>query len=137
MDCDLCGFEEIPHTADWALRIWTPDFPVLVSTATFGMQSMMGLVLQSGRVIEKVIAIEATDQEAALVIILSEVLYFLESDQMGVTRCECSSSSDGWNARLSLSPVVELAKEIKAVTFHRLVIQPSPRGLETTLVFDV
>ena len=29
------------------------------------------------------------------------------------------------------------SKEIKAVTYHKLAIQPGPRGLEVRIVFDV
>jgi SHS2 domain-containing protein len=35
------------------------------------------------------------------------------------------------------APVESQGKEIKAVTYHNLVIQKTQQGFETTIVFDV
>jgi len=32
----LSGFEEIRHTADWALRVWAPDLSTLFTQAAQG-----------------------------------------------------------------------------------------------------
>jgi SHS2 domain-containing protein len=40
-------------------------------------------------------------------------------------------------ARLTGAAIASQGKEIKAVTFHRLLIEDSHRGLRTRVVFDV
>ncbi len=136
-ECDPCGYEEIAHTADWALHIWAPDFPKLLSAAIQGMQSLMGLTLVPGTPLERNITVEGMDREGLLVSALAEVLYLVQSESLGVETCQAQVANGTITATLRLRPIASLTKEIKAITYHGLSIQPTSRGLEATLVFDV
>ena len=47
------GFQEIEHTADWALQVWAPDLPILFTLAAEGMNSLAEVKLAEGeRVVE-------------------------------------------------------------------------------------
>lgn len=37
------GFEEVPHTADWSMKVWAEDLPALFVAAAQGMNSMTGM----------------------------------------------------------------------------------------------
>jgi len=136
-ECDPCGFEEIAHTADWALHVWAPDFPRLLSAAIQGMQTLMELTLEAGTPLERIFTVEGMDREGLLVSALAEVLYLVQSESLGIVTCQAQVANDTLTATLCLRPIASLTKEIKAVTYHSLSIQPTSRGLEATLVFDV
>jgi SHS2 domain-containing protein len=40
-------------------------------------------------------------------------------------------------AEVEGAPVAAIARDIKAVTYHNLVVRETERGLEATIVFDV
>ena len=41
------GFLELPHTADWAVRVWAADLPALFAAAANGMNSLAGVSLNT------------------------------------------------------------------------------------------
>lgn len=133
------GFEEVEHTADWALRIYGHDLGELLVNAARGM----GHLLVSEPVnkpleVEERVELEAYDAESLLVNWLSELAYwaemegiiFFEFDLHQVTPTHLQATIRG--VRVS-----NLQKHIKAVTYHNLKIVETQAGLETTVVFDV
>lgn len=133
---DFCGFEELPHTSDWCLHVWATDFPGLVSAAFKGMQSLMGLVLQPGPPLTRRIRVEGMDAESLLVAALTELLFLNQIEGLGASACLPKVENGGLFLQLELRPIASLAKEVKAVTYHNLALRSTPRGLETTIVFD-
>ncbi len=130
-------FEEIEHTADYAIQVHGEDIPALLIAAARGMNSLTGG--QAGDVsIRRQIAISADDLESLLVTWLEELAFLMEVegeifDQFDVL----SFSSTTLQVNVSGGPVVHLEKLIKAVTFHDLSIQKTAEGWRTSIVFDV
>ncbi|GAP10133.1 uncharacterized conserved protein [Bellilinea caldifistulae] len=131
------GFEELQHTADWALRVWAPDRAELFRQAAMGMNTLMGLKLE-GQPIRRVdLQLTAEDDESLLVAFLNEILFYLEIDRIGFEDFPLKLNGNRLDAELWGKPIRSIEKPIKAVTFHNLVVQHSAEGLEARLVFDV
>ena len=136
------GYEEIPHTADWALRVWAGDLPTLFRVAAIGMNSLSGLILSNAGRIQRSIELTAPDAESLLVTFLSELVYSAEQENLGFDefelRPEVTQYDIYWlRAKIFGAPIESLDKAIKAVTFHNLQIRETERGLEVEIVFDV
>ena len=132
----MTGYCELDHTADWALQVWAPDLAGLIVTAMEGMAALMGV--QAGPPAgERALDLNAPDPETLLVDALTEVLLANEMERVLLAPVEAEVVGLRFQARFQVKPVVEQAKEIKAVTFNELDIRETGRGLETTIVFDV
>ena len=132
-----CGFEEVAHTADWALRVWASDFPQLASTAVEGMLALMKPQYSSKTEHVHIIQVDGADEAELLVGLLSDVLFLLENQSQAPNRCGVVIKRQQLMAMISSVKVKSIAKMIKAVTYHNLEIIRTPTGLECTLVFDV
>jgi SHS2 domain-containing protein len=134
-----CVFEEIDHTGDRALRIYGNDLEELLLNAARGLNT----ILVSNQITgpghqEKFIELEALDMEGLLVDWLSELAYWAEIEMLIFHEFDIQSVSPKHiNAKLCGTPVKQLTKHIKAVTYHNLEIVRSSTGLTATVVFDV
>lgn len=136
-DQSASGYLELPHTADWALQVWGPDEAALLAAAAAGMYDLMGATLQPGSGRVRRLQVDAPDAESRLVTFLSELLYLGEQEGLAFDRVAVTVRGERVIAALEGAPLLSVAKEIKAVTYHNLVIRQGPRGLETVIVFDV
>lgn len=139
---NLAGFNEIQHTADWALEVWAPDLPTLFEQAACGMYSLQNLQLLGQGRVKKQIEIAAVDAESLLVKFLNELLYLNEESGLSFDSYKIQISGNEQNgmhltAVLNGQPIVSQSKEIKAVTYHGLEIIQTGHGLEAQIVFDV
>ncbi len=139
MTHSLAGFKEIEHTADWQLHAWAPDLPGLLEQAARGMYSLAGMRLAAdGQArISRRLEISASDPESLLVRFLSELLHISAEKNLGFDGYRLSLDGYRLNADLSGAPILAWDKEIKAVTYHDLVILATERGVEASVVFDV
>jgi SHS2 domain-containing protein len=132
-------FEEVEHTADWALRIRGRDLGELLVNAARGMSSL--LVSESASMparIEERFDIEADDAEGLLVNWLSELAYWSEVEGIVFCKFELDEVTPTYlRARGRGDYAPRLKKHIKAVTYHNLEIVKTDDGLEATVVFDV
>jgi SHS2 domain-containing protein len=132
-------FEEVEHTADWALRIRGRDLNELLVNAARGMSSL--LVAEPANIpitLEEGFEIEGYDAECLLVNWLSELAYWAETE--GIVFHEFNLQQvtpTHLQAVVRGGQVADLQKHIKAVTYHDLEIVETDDGLETTVVFDV
>ena len=131
------GFREKEHTADWELEIWAPDLLGLLVEAANGMYWLMGARLEDGLRLHRCVDIGGGDAESRLVNFLQELLYLGETQELGFDQVEITIEGDRYRAELTGAALVHVDKEIKAVTYHNLVIRETCRGVEATLVFDV
>lgn len=131
------GFEEIQHTADWALKVWAPDFACLLEQAALGMNQLMGVAVDSTLSAERVLVLTAADREGLLVAFLNRILYEMEMDSIGFDHLDILVEGLQLKARLTGGKLLELQKRVKAVTYHNLMIHATADGLETTIVMDV
>lgn len=133
------AFEEIEHTADWALRVYGQNLPGLLLSAAHGMNYLLGVDSAAiSNHVEAHFDLDAIDAESLLVNWLSELLYWIEVE--GVIFHEFTLDEVTPNrlkATVKGGPVLNLRKHIKAVTYHGLEIIGTPEGLTATIVFDV
>ena len=134
-------FQELPHTADWSLRVWAADLPALFVEAASGMNTLSGAQAAPGPLVERTVALSAADVETLLVAFLSELLYLTEQERLAFDKVHVNlvESPGEWRlkAKLTGAPLVSLTRAIKAVTFHNLRIENTARGVQVEIVFDV
>jgi SHS2 domain-containing protein len=141
-DCEA-GFREIDHTADWELEIWAPDETGILVQAARGMYEMSGLTYGGNGDVRRTrqFAIERPDRESLLVGFLSELLYVLQTDHLAFDRFEFeldeTSSTPAVRVSAGGRPVTGVDKEIKAVTWHRIALEPTDEGWSGRVTFDV
>jgi len=131
------GFQEMTHTADWALNVWAERLEGLFVQAAVGMYYLLDIRLQKDSPIIKEFSLAESDPESMLVAFLSELLYYMEHDQAGFDQIQVQIENGHLEAGLSGGRVIAQAKEIKAVTYHNLKIVQNGGKFETTIVFDV
>lgn len=131
------GFEEIQHTADWALRVWAPDLTGLLCQAGLGMNALMGLDLDQRQPCSVSFTLSASDGESLLVAFLNEILYYLEVERIGFADFALRLDGLTLTAALAGFPVRRMEKPVKAVTYHDLAIEPVGGSLHVRVVFDV
>lgn len=132
-------FEEVEHTADWALRVRGRDLPALLVNAARGMTSLIvagpeDIPLE----VERRLELEAYDAESLLVNWLGELAYWAEVESLVFRQFDLDQVTPiSLQATVRGGRVAELQKHIKAVTYHNLEIVETKAGLEVTIVFDV
>jgi len=131
------GYEEIPHTADWSIRVWAQDLAGLLVESARGMYWLAGAELAEGPRVNQSFETEEADRESTLVAFLSELVYYAEQENLGFDHFEISTKNDRLNVEMEGAALKSLSKAIKAVTWHQLAIRESARGLEVEIVFDV
>lgn len=132
------GFEEVEHTADWAYKVWGNNLEDILIEAALGLYSLAGMELTEGEEIERHLTIQGIDEETVLIAWLNELLHLHDSENLGFASLEILSlESTKLEVKLKLAPVKTWIKDIKAATYHNLVIKTSDRGLEVTIVLDV
>ena len=131
------GFEEIPHTADWALHVWADDLPGLLVESARGMYVLCGAEFVDHPRIKRTFEVEGIDGESLLVAFLSELVYYAEQEYAGFDEFEFSTKNDRLKVEMRGAPLNAVSKVIKAVTWHNLKIEKTARGLEVQIVFDV
>ena len=131
-------FEELDHTADWALRLQGKDMGELCLHGAFGMLAACGARPAPGPTAERRVSIQAGNREILLVRWLQEVLYVLEVHHVLPQHMDIQVSQDlTLSARWQEVPLAGIDKPIKAVTYSGLAVQETKDGLEATVVFDV
>jgi SHS2 domain-containing protein len=131
------GFEEIPHTADWSVRVWADDLASLFVEAAGAMNALSGTVASQGSRLKRTFEAHAPDAESLLVAFLSELVYLQEQENLAFDRFELQIHDRQIRVDMEGGPVDRVDKAIKAVTYHNLRIEKTDRGLEATIVFDV
>ena len=131
-------YEEIEHTADWALKVRGADLPALFVNAALGMMDLAGVRADEKAGRARSIELEAADSESLLVDWLQELVVALELEQIAFSNIQLTITNGNRLAgTVRAVPATTIEKPIKAVTYNELVIAKSPQGLEVTIVFDV
>lgn len=131
------GFREVEHTADWELEVWAPDFASLLEQSARGMYKLAGVRLLPEPRLTEELRLHAEDRESMLVDFLSELLFLGEVNHEGFDQYDLQLDDKVLSARLGGARIAEQAKEIKAVTYHKLKIEKTDAGLQVNIVFDV
>ena len=93
------------------------------------MYAQSGLRLERSAPLWRELALEAADAESLLVLFLSELLHFIEHENLAFDRFEIALQGFILHARLRGVAVGKIDKEIKAVTYHNLQVQPNKKRL--------
>ena len=101
------------------------------------MYRLMGIELDVEPRQQRRLELAADDREQLLVEFLKELLYLVESERLAFDRFDLDAAGHRLRAELEGARVRTQAKEIKAVTYHRLAVRDTGHGLETRIVFDV
>lgn len=132
----------IEHTADVGLVARGRDMRELFANAGLGMLSLMvdldGVLPTEERPIE----VRARDREGLLVRWLTELLYFLDAEEMVFRRLEIEELSDTHLRGRALGERIDRERHrlhfgVKAVTRHMLEIAPEDGGYRATILFDI
>jgi len=137
LEKEKMGYEEIPHTADWSIRVWAQDLERLLAESARGMYWLAGAELADKPHITKTFEVEESDAESLLVAFLSELVFYAEQGNLGFDDFDIQINNGRLKVELSGAPLKSIDKAIKAVTWHNLNITKTARGLEVEIVFDV
>jgi SHS2 domain-containing protein len=135
-------YEELPHTADWSLRVWASDLESLFIEAAKGMNFLTGVELAKSPRIRRAFSASASDVETLLVKFLSELIFLAEHnllafDEFSISLCHYEKGPFNLQVKLQGAKIKSMSKAIKAVTFHNMKIMQINRGFEGVIVFDV
>ena len=132
-------FEEVEHTADWALRVRGHDLRELLVNAARGMSHLLVSDLETVPTdVERRLELDAFDAESLLVEWLSELAYWAEAESLVFREFDLRRvTSHHLEALVRGGQASGLQRHIKAVTYHNLEILEREDGLEATVVFDV
>ena len=132
------GFQEIDHTADWAYRVWGESLEELFIHAAQGLYSLVGVQLATEPRVVRKIHLTGVDSESLLVAWLNELIHLHESENLGFDQVEILQlDSNVLQAKVRGASTQQWLKDIKATTYHNLVIHSTETGFEATLVLDV
>lgn len=141
MSVTNAGYREVEHTADWELEVWAPDLAGLLVEAAHGMIALTGVQVDEPGRVQRRILLQTRDAEGLIVDFLGELLWAAEEERVGFTTFELEILQEEGGCRLDGTMtgggIASQMKEIKAVTYHRLAVRETERGLEVRIVFDV
>lgn len=143
-------FELLPHTADIKIRVYGATLADLFKSAVIGMFQAIRPIVPGCKIVNDMvvckelpehhdITVESIDKEALLIDFLSEVLYlsdvhneaYLDATIHTITNTTIKATVRG--VKIKGFEVVE----IKAVTYHDLVIKQINGIWQADIVFDI
>lgn len=131
-------FEEIEHTADVGIRAYGSTASELFEGAATGMFSLIANLDRVKPVGEEVLRLSADDLPGLLVAFLSELLFLHETQHLLFCRFEIHVEGARLEARAWGETIDkgrhELKLALKAVTYHRLRVDPEQGVAE--VIFD-
>lgn len=130
------GFVEVPHTADIAIDVFAASLPQLFVQAAQALYHILGI--RKGTEVQRKVHLHLTeiDLESLLVSFLEELLFY--ADQKAVA-CEFKIlvEKNSIDAEMKMTASLSQKREIKAVTYHALLIHQNANGYQTRIIFDI
>ena len=130
-------FEELDHTADFALRVRGATLSDLFANAARGLIALVGAVADTSQPVTRQVELEAPDVETLLVDWLTELVYFMEQEGLAFVDYDVEATPAALHAEVRGGRMAQVRRHVKAVTYHNLAVVHSAAGYEATLVFDV
>ena len=144
-------FQQLPHTADIAIRVYGDTLADLFRNALIGMFQVVRPIVPSCRVegdrvvcnklpVRREVAVDAHDVESLLVDFLSEALYLSDIHNEAYLDAQITVRDDKKHIEATLHGIgVDgfEAAELKAVTYHDLVVEQTAQGWQVVVVFDI
>ena len=135
-------FEVFEHTADVGIVAHGTGLPALFANAAQGMFSLMADLSGVEEREQRSIEVEARDREGLLVSWLTELLYYLDAEEMLFRRFEIDELSETKLRGRAFGERIDrdrhdLRLGVKAVTRHMLEIAPEDGGYRATVLLDI
>lgn len=135
-------YEQIPHTADLAAKIYGKTLEELFENAAFAMFDISSDLAKIEAHTSHTIDVSSPDEEALLIAWLNELLFLsFSTGEIFKEITIVSLQKDHLTALVKGQSVKNqhniFKVEIKAATHHDVKIQTTPTGHEVTVVFDV
>jgi len=135
-------YEQIPHTADIAVRVYGKDLKELFRNAAWGMFDIIADLEGLESSVSINIDLKAPQKEELLVSWLDELLYnfytkdiiFFKFDIDFINEEQIIAKAHGRHVGENKN---RLKTEIKAATFHDLEIKKIDEGYTVDIIFDV
>lgn len=134
------GFREVEHTADVEVEVWGEDKASLFTAAAKGMYHLSQTHKKEGeeKRFSRFFSVRERDLESLLVAFLSELLFYLETEQLLFDRYHLDFvDANHLQVQLEGGRIQDQDREIKAVTFHDLDIKRDNSLWKVNIVFDV
>ena len=135
-------FEIFDHTADLGIRVEAETFEALLAEAARALTSVLVANPEAIEPVERLdLTIEGTEPENLLVDWLAELLYRFSAGHMLFCRFEITRREDHVAARAwgeTIDPARhQLDTEVKAITYHRLKVEPQAEGWLAEVIVDL
>lgn len=135
-------FEVLEHTADVGIVAHGASLPELFANAAAGMFALMADLRDVRPREERHIEVEARDSEGLLVRWLTELLYYLDAEEMLFSRFEVEEASETRLRARALGERIDPGRHrlhfgVKAVTRHMLEVAAEDGGYRAQVLFDI
>lgn len=135
-------FETFEHTADLGLRVRADDRTLLFAEAGRALLSVLVANPRAvRRSVQKRLQIAGQDLEYLLFDWLNELLYLFESERLLLGEFAIEWEPEGLQATCGGELLDrrrhELLREVKAITYHRLLVREEPDGWLAEWVVDI
>jgi SHS2 domain-containing protein len=134
--------EHFEHTADLGLRIVAPDLDTLFAEAA---ECLFAAIVENPAEVKPNqsvdVALSGSDREYLLFDWLRELLRYSDQDRLLFSRFEVKVQDDGligtaWGEPLDASRH-NLIREVKAITYHELKVEPHDGGWLAEVIVDI
>ncbi|MFH1258309.1 MAG: archease [Elusimicrobiota bacterium] len=138
----MTNFVPIQHIADVGITAYAKDLNKLFVHCAEGMFSLLVDLKTVRPRVKEVVKIKSANQEELLIKWLNELLYFTETHKEVFCKFKIIKLSarnliaEVWGEKIEPGRH-QFGLEIKAATYHNLEIKHTPRGYETTIIFDI
>jgi SHS2 domain-containing protein len=135
-------YETFDHTADLGLRIRAADLNTLFAEAA---QALFAALVENIDAVAPVrqldVTLAGTDREYLLFDWLKELLYHFDAEHLLLSRFEVCVDDKGLQGSAWGEPLDrgrhELAREVKAITYHGLRVEPTADGWLAEVIVDI
>jgi protein archease len=138
----LAVYETFEHTADLGLRVTAPDLETLFRDAARGLVAMIAEPEPSGAPARRrELRIEAATLELLLFDWLAELLFVLDTEPVLLGAFEVELAAHRLRASASEFPFdrqrYRPLREVKAITYHGLKVEPAASGYLAEVIVDI
>jgi SHS2 domain-containing protein len=135
-------FEILEHTADAGIVAHGGSLAELFANAATGMFSLMADLEGVRQTEERQVEVEGRDREGLLVRWLTELLYYLDAEEMLFSRFEVEEIGDRRLRARAFGERIDRERHrlhfgVKAVTRHMLEVAPEDGGYRAQVLFDI
>ncbi len=133
------SYEELEHTADWAIRVTGKDFSELFGRSLDAMLDLMDIVPGQGTPVQQKIHLQSPDTETLLVSWLEEIIFLMDTEHVSPVSFTVRVNQDGQqlDGEIQTLPMMSMRNSIKAITYNELNVLRTDDGFEVQIVFDV